>query len=110
MFVCTFRYRPKHVACYLCTEYKQKQGCTLPVCPWLAERIEAGVVGYQEAVMATIPREPTACTASACPGRQLSWECCGRTGHTRSAWNMPRPGCTTTDAGILRPFMPPCSC
>ena len=56
MFVCTFRYRPKHVACYLCTEYKQKQGCTLPVCPWLAERIEAGVVGYQEAVMATIPR------------------------------------------------------
>ena len=56
MFVCTFRYRPKHVACYLCTEYKQKQGCTLPVCPWLAERIKAGVVGYQEAVMATIPR------------------------------------------------------
>ena len=56
MFVCTFRYRPKHVACYLCTEYKQKQGCTLPVWPWLAERIEAGVVGYQEAVMATIPR------------------------------------------------------
>ena len=26
MFVCTFRYRPKHVACYLCTEYKQKPG------------------------------------------------------------------------------------
>lgn len=51
MFVCTFRYKPEHVACHLCTEYSRTQGCTVPVCPWLAERIEAGVVGYQEAVM-----------------------------------------------------------
>lgn len=56
MFVCTFRYKPEHVACHLCMEYSRTQGCTLPVCPWLAERIEAGVVGYQEAVMGTIPR------------------------------------------------------
>ena len=26
-------------------------------CPWLAERIEAGVVGYREAVMETFPRD-----------------------------------------------------
>ena len=37
MFVCTFRYRPKHVACYLCTEYKQKQGVRfLSVPGWLS--------------------------------------------------------------------------
>lgn len=56
MFISTFRYKPEHVACPLCTEYRKDQGCTLSACPWLAERIEAGVVGYQEAVMGTMPR------------------------------------------------------
>ena len=46
MFICTFRYKPEHVACHLCTEYNRKRGCTAQGCPWLAERIEAGVVGY----------------------------------------------------------------
>ena len=45
MFICTFRYKPEHVACHLCTEYSRKRGCTAQGCPWLAERIEAGVVG-----------------------------------------------------------------
>ena len=49
MFISTFRYKPEYVACPLCTEYRKDQGCTLSACPWLAERIEAGVVGYQEA-------------------------------------------------------------
>ena len=56
MFISTFRYKPEYVACPLCTEYRKDQGCTLSACPWLAERIEAGVVGYQEAVMGTMPR------------------------------------------------------
>lgn len=56
MLICTFRYKPEHVACPLCTEYSRKQGCMVTVCPWLAERIEAGVVGYQEAVKGALPR------------------------------------------------------
>ena len=53
MFICTFRYKPEHVRCCLCTEYDPKTGCTAQGCPWLAERIEAGVVGYFEAVQET---------------------------------------------------------
>lgn len=41
----------------LCTEYVKKLGCTALRCPWLAERIEAGVVGYREAVLETFPHE-----------------------------------------------------
>lgn len=45
------------VDCKLCTEYKK--GCTAQgSCPWLAERIEAGVVGYGEAVMGSFPHRP----------------------------------------------------
>ena len=53
MFINTFKYGPEDVSCKLCTEYVKKLGCTALRCPWLAERIEAGVVGYQEAVMET---------------------------------------------------------
>ena len=35
----------------------KKLGCTALRCPWLAERIEAGVVGYREAVLETFPHE-----------------------------------------------------
>ena len=59
MFINTFQYKPEHVDCRLCTEYGgKKKGCTAAQgCPWLAERIEAGVVGYEEAVMETFPRD-----------------------------------------------------
>lgn len=54
MFINTFKFSPEDVSCALCTNYVKKQGgCTFPHCPWLAERMEAGVVGYQEAVMET---------------------------------------------------------
>lgn len=53
MYINTFKYRPEDVSCRLCTEYVKKLGCTSHRCPWLAERIEAGVVGYQEAVLET---------------------------------------------------------
>ena len=56
MYINTFQYKPEHVDCTLCTEFTRKQGCTAKGCPWLAERIEAGVVGYKEAVMETFPR------------------------------------------------------
>lgn len=57
MYINTFQYKPEHVDCRLCTKYAgKKKGCTAQGCPWLAERIEAGVVGYEEAVMETFPR------------------------------------------------------
>ena len=51
------KYTPKDVSCQLCTEYVKKLGCTALRCPWLAERIEAGVVGYREAVLETFSHE-----------------------------------------------------
>lgn len=58
MYLNTFRYTPEMVDCKLCTEYQTKRGCTASGgCPWLAERIEAGVVGYGEAVMSSFPNK-----------------------------------------------------
>ena len=45
MILCRFRYRPEDVACKHCTKYRRKQ-CTMPVCPWIEERAEAGAVTY----------------------------------------------------------------
>nr|WP_326184154.1 hypothetical protein [uncultured Oscillibacter sp.] len=45
MILCRFRYKPEDVACKHCTKYR-RGGCAVPVCPWLAERAEAGVVTY----------------------------------------------------------------
>ena len=50
MYINTFKYTPEDVDCKLCTEYVKKFGCTACGCPWMAERIEAGVVGYAEVV------------------------------------------------------------
>lgn len=59
MYLNTFRYTPEMVDCKLCTEYRKTKGCTAQgVCPWLAERIEAGVLGYGEAVMGSFPHRP----------------------------------------------------
>ena len=46
MYINTFKYTPADVDCKLCTEYVKKFGCTACGCPWMAERIETGVVGY----------------------------------------------------------------
>ena len=59
MYINTFQYTAADVDCKLCTMYAGKRrGCKANGCPWLAERIEAGVVGYEEAVMETFPRSP----------------------------------------------------
>ena len=47
MYINTFKYTPADVDCKLCTEYVKKFGCTACGCPWMAERIEAGVVTMQ---------------------------------------------------------------
>ena len=54
----TFHYSPEDVDCTRCAKYGgKKRGCTVKACPWLAERIEAGVVGYEEAVRDTFPHD-----------------------------------------------------
>ena len=58
MYINTFQYTAADVDCKLCTQYGgKKRGCKAEGCPWLAERIEAGVVGYEEAVMETFPHD-----------------------------------------------------
>ena len=55
-----FKYKMEDVECKFCTEYKgKKQGCAHAVCPWLAERIEAGVVSYEEALLDSFPHDPS---------------------------------------------------
>lgn len=54
-----FKYKMEDVECKFCTEYRgKKRGCAHAVCPWLAERIEAGVVGYEEALLDSFPHDP----------------------------------------------------
>ena len=57
MLVCTFHYTPDDVDCKLCTRYVKGTGCIEKSCPWIAERIEAGVVGYAEAVRDAFPKD-----------------------------------------------------
>ena len=53
-----FKYEMEDVECKFCTEYNGRLGgCTQKICPWLAERIEAGVVGYEEALLDSFPRD-----------------------------------------------------
>ena len=54
-----FKNEMEDVECKFCTEYSRKKGrCTRRVCPWLAERIEAGVVGYEEALLDSFHSDP----------------------------------------------------
>ena len=55
MFINTFRYGPEDVDCRLCTAYARKTGCKKAHCPYLAERMEAGSVGYTEALLESFP-------------------------------------------------------
>lgn len=54
MYIRRFTYKPEDVECELCTKHK-KCDRNLMKCPWIAERIEAGVVSYQEAVLTAFP-------------------------------------------------------
>lgn len=54
MYIRRFTYKPEDVECELCAEHK-KCNRNLMKCPWIAERIEAGVVSYQEAVLTVFP-------------------------------------------------------
>ena len=45
----SYHYKPVDVACEYCVEWRHRR-CQAVGCPWLAERIEAGVVSYAAAV------------------------------------------------------------
>lgn len=45
----SYHYKPKDVECEYCVEWQHRR-CQAIACPWLTERIEAGVVSYAAAV------------------------------------------------------------
>lgn len=61
LYIRSFTYTAEDVDCKLCTEYEKKKGCRHEVCPYIAERIEAGVVTYQIAVTAMVPSTSSIC-------------------------------------------------
>ena len=54
-----FKNKIEDEECKFCTEYKKGQGgCVHNICPWLAERIEAGSLGYEDALLGSFPDNP----------------------------------------------------
>ncbi len=51
----TYKFTAEDVDCNLCTEFSKKTGCSAGTCICLPERIEAGVVSYDEALMSILP-------------------------------------------------------
>ena len=47
--ILSYHYKPADVACEYCVEWRHRR-CKAIACPWLTERIEAGVVSYAAAV------------------------------------------------------------
>lgn len=45
----TYRYKPEDVACKYCKEYRRRK-CTVPVCPYIPERLDVRQISYQEVV------------------------------------------------------------
>lgn len=55
MYIRNYTYSAEDVDCKFCTEVVGRKGCRQEVCPYYAERIEAGVISYAEAVLSLIP-------------------------------------------------------
>ena len=53
------KYKMEDMECKYCTEYNRKKSCKQRGCPWLAERMEAGAVDYEDAVMESFSRDPS---------------------------------------------------
>ena len=49
MVIRKFKYTPEDVDCQYCTEFIHGR-CRAQKCSWMKERVEAGVITYQEAV------------------------------------------------------------
>ena len=55
LYIRNYTYSAEDVDCKFCTEVVGRKGCRQEVCPYYAERIEAGVISYAEAVLSLIP-------------------------------------------------------
>ena len=55
MYIRNYTYSAEDVDCKFCTEVVGRKGCRQEVCPYYAERIEAGVISYAEAILSLIP-------------------------------------------------------
>lgn len=55
MVIRNFKYTAEDVDCQYCTEYRHGK-CRAKKCPWMKERVEAGVVSYQKAVEETFDK------------------------------------------------------
>lgn len=55
MYIRNYTYSAEDVDCKFCTEVVGRKECRQEVCPYYAERIEAGVISYAEAVLSLIP-------------------------------------------------------
>ena len=53
MYICTFKYTPEDVECQFCMLYRHRRCTAEAGCPYLAERIEAGVADYAEVIRDT---------------------------------------------------------
>ena len=90
MYINTFKYSPQDVSCQFCTEYVKKVGCTALRCPWLAERIEAGVVGYREAITETFSYDRRLFYRFNCLS-SISTEACGATNSMSAGCSLNAP-------------------
>lgn len=50
MILSRFRYKPEDVACRYCLHYRRRS-CQVPICPYIAERLKSGAIGYRDLIL-----------------------------------------------------------
>ena len=50
MILSRFRYKPEDVACRYCLHYRRRS-CQIPICPYIAERLKSGAIGYRDLIL-----------------------------------------------------------
>lgn len=50
MILSRFSYKPEDVACRYCLHYLRRS-CQAPICPYIAERLKSGAIGYRDLIL-----------------------------------------------------------
>lgn len=50
MILSRFCYKPEDVACRYCLHYRRRS-CQVPICPYIAERLQSGAIGYRDLIL-----------------------------------------------------------
>ena len=50
MILSRFNYKPEDVACRYCMHYLRRS-CQAPICPYIAERLKSGAIGYRDLIL-----------------------------------------------------------